>query len=129
MFARVAGLYESRDALGFDAESRRLLERYHTDFVRSGAQLSEEQKVRLREINAGLAELRTTFSQNVLNEVNDAAVVVESRAELAGLTDSQIESAAKEAEARELPGKYILTLQNTTQQPPLTSLENIVTVG
>ena len=53
-----------------------------------------------------------------------SAVVVDSRAELAGLTDSQIESAAKEAEARELPGKYVLTLQNTTQQPPLTSLEN-----
>jgi peptidyl-dipeptidase Dcp len=124
LFARVAGLYESRGSLGLDAESRRLLERYHTDFVRSGAQLSEEQKVRLREINAELAELRTTFSQNVLNEVNDAAVVVDSREELAGLTDSQIESAAIEAEARELPGKYVLTLRNTTQQPPLTSLEN-----
>ena len=124
LFARVAGLYASRDSLGFDAESRRLLERYHTDFVRSGAQLSEEEKVRLREINAELAELGTTFSQNVLNEVNDAAVVVDSREELAGLTDSQIESAAKEAETRELPGKYVLTLQNTTQQPPLTSLEN-----
>ena len=48
LFARVAGLYESRDSLGFDAESRRLLERYHTDFVRSGAQLSEEEKIRLR---------------------------------------------------------------------------------
>ena len=124
LFARVASLYESRDSLGFDAESRRLLERYHTDFVRSGARLSEEEKVRLREINAELAELGTTFSQNVLNEVNDAAVVVDSREELAGLTDSQIESASKEAETRELPGKYVLTLQNTTQQPPLTSLEN-----
>ncbi len=124
LFARVAGLYASRDSLGLDAESRRLLERYHTDFVRSGAQLFEEEKVRLREINAELAELGTTFSQNVLNEVNDAAVVVDSRGELAGLSDSQIDSAAKEAETRELPGKYALTLQNTTQQPPLTSLEN-----
>ena len=124
LFARVAGLYESRDSLGFDAESRRLLERYHTDFVRSGAQLSEEEKIHLRKINAELAELGTTFSQNVLNEVNESAVVVDSRAELAGLSDSQIESAAKEAEARELLGKYVLTLQNTTQQPPLTSLEN-----
>ncbi len=124
LFARVAGLYKSRDTLGFDAESRRLLERYHTDFVRSGAQLSEEEKVRLREINAELAELGTTFSQNVLNEVNESAVVVDSREELAGLSNSQIESAAKEAETRELPGKYVLALQNTTQQPPLASLEN-----
>jgi peptidyl-dipeptidase Dcp len=124
LFARVSSLYESRRSSGLDAESLRLLERYHTDFVRSGAELSEEEKIRLREINAELAELGTEFSQNVLHEVNDSAVVVDSRDELAGLTESQIESAAKEAESRELPGKYVLTLRNTTQQPPLTSLEN-----
>ena len=107
-----------------DAESLRLLERYHTDFVRAGAQLSVEEKTRLREINSGLAELRTAFGQNVLNEVNGAAVEVESREELAGLSDSQIESAAKEAAARGLDGSYVRTLQNTTQQPPLTTLEN-----
>ena len=124
LFARVAGLYESRNSLGLDPEELRLLERYHTDFVRAGAELSEEEKARLREINAELAELGTAFSQNVLHEVNESAVVVDSRAELAGLTESQIESAAKEAESRELEGKFVLTLQNTTQQPPLTSLEN-----
>jgi len=124
LFARVASLYEARDSLGLDPEAYRLLERYHTDFLRAGAQLSEEQKGRLREINAELAELRTAFSQNVLNEVNESAVIVESRDELAGLSESQVESAAKEAESRELAGKYVLTLQNTTQQPPLTSLEN-----
>ena len=124
LFARVAGLYESRNSLGLDPEELRLLERYHTDFVRAGAELSEEEKARLREINAELAELGTAFSQNVLHEVNESAVVVDSRVELAGLTESQIESAAKEAESRELEGKFVLTLQNTTQQPPLTSLEN-----
>ena len=124
LFARVAGLYESRNSLGLDPEELRLLERYHTDFVRAGAELSEEEKARLREINAELAELGTAFSQNVLHEVNESAIVVGSRAELAGLTESQIESAAKEAESRELEGKFVLTLQNTTQQPPLTSLEN-----
>jgi peptidyl-dipeptidase Dcp len=124
LFARVLSLYDARDSLGLDAESLRLLERYHLDFVRAGAELSEEQKSRLREINAEIAELRTAFSQNVLNEVNDSAVVVESRDDLAGLTDSQIESAAKEAESRDHEGQYILTLQNTTQQPPLTTLEN-----
>ena len=124
LFARVEALYEQRDSLGLDAESLRLLERYHTDFVRAGAQLSVEEKTRLREINSGLAELRTAFGQNVLNEVNGAAVEVESREELAGLSDSQIESASKEAAARGLDGSYVLTLQNTTQQPPLTTLEN-----
>ncbi len=124
LFARVASLYETRATLALDAEAHRLLERYRMDFVRAGAELSAEQKGRLREINAELAELGTAFSQNVLNEVNESAVVVESRDELAGLSESQIESAAKEAESRELAGKYVLTLQNTTQQPPLTSLEN-----
>ncbi len=124
LYARVSTLYAARDSLGLDAESLRLLERYHTDFVRAGAELSEEQKARLRDINAELAELGTAYGQNVLNEVNELAVVVETRDELAGLSESQVESAAKEAEARELPGKYVLTLRNTTQQPPLTSLEN-----
>lgn len=124
LFARVASLYDARESLGLDAESLRLLERYHTDFVRAGARLSEEEKARLREINAELAELQTAFSQNVLNEVNDSAIIVDSLDELNGLSKTQVESAADEAESRELDGKFVLTLQNTTQQPPLTSLEN-----
>jgi peptidyl-dipeptidase Dcp len=124
LFARVSSLYAARESLELDAESLRLLERYHMDFVRAGAELSEEQKSRLREINAELAELQTAFGQNVLNEVNDSAVVVESRDELAGLSESQIESAAKEAESRGLSGQFVLTLRNTTQQPPLTTLQN-----
>lgn len=124
LFARIASLYDTRDTLGLDADAMHLLERYHLDFVRSGAELSEEEKNRLRDINAELAELGTQFGQNVLNEVNDSAVVVDSREELAGLSANQIDSAAKEAEARELPGKFVLTLQNTSQQPPLTTLEN-----
>ena len=124
LFARVATLYLERESLGLDPESDRLLWRYYTDFVRAGAMLSDDEKARLREINSELAELRAAFSQNLLDEVNDSAVVVDSREELAGLSDSQVESAAEEAEARGLSGKYVLTLRNTTQQPPLTSLEN-----
>jgi peptidyl-dipeptidase Dcp len=124
LFARVAELYEARETLGLDAESLRLLERYYTDFVRAGAQLSDDQKARLRDINSELAELGTSFSQNVLNEVNDSAVVVDSREELAGLSDRQIESAAAEAKSRDLDGKFVLTLQNTTLQPVINSLEN-----
>jgi len=124
LFARVSSLYDQRDSLGLDAESLRLLERYYLDFKRAGAQLSAEQKIRFREINTKLAELGTAFGQNVLNEVNDSAVIVDTREELAGLSDSEIESAASEAKARGLEGKYVLTLQNTTQQPPLTLLQN-----
>lgn len=125
LFERVDTLYQERDELDLDAESRQLLERYHTDFVRAGARLSEEEKERLKEINTELAELGTEFSQKVLKEVNDSAVVVDSREELAGLSDSRIETAAEDAADRDLEeGKYVITLQNTTRQPPLTSLEN-----
>ncbi len=124
LFTRINTLYQARTELGLDAESSRLLERYFTDFVRAGARLSDEEKIRLREINAELAELSTAFDQNVLNEVNDSAIVVEARDELAGLSENEIESAAAEATARGLEGRYVITLRNTTQQPVLSSLKN-----
>ncbi len=124
LFARIDSLHQSREDLGLDPESLRLLERYHTDFVRAGARLSAEEKTRLRNINSERAELATAFSQNVLNEVNDSAVVVDSVDELAGFSASQIESAAAAAKERGLDGKYVITLRNTTQQPALSSLEN-----
>lgn len=124
LFERVSTLYAQRESLGLDAESLRLLEQYYIDFKRAGAQLSAEQKIRLRAINTQLAELGTEFSQNVLNEVNDSAVIVDTREELAGLSDNEIDSAADEAVSRGLDGKFVLTLRNTTQQPPLAALEN-----
>ncbi len=124
LFARIKTLYDSRATLGLDAESVRLVERYYDDFVRAGAALDEAQKARMREINTRMAALGTQFSQNVLAEVNDSAVVVDSREELAGLTDAQIEAAAAAAKTRGLDGKYVITLLNTTGQPPLSQLEN-----
>ena len=88
------------------------------------AELSSEDKDRLRAINAELASLQTTFSQNVLSEVNDSAVVVESRDELGGLSDNEISSAAEAAAGGELEGQYVLALRNTSGQPLLASLEN-----
>lgn len=123
LFARIDQLYEQRDFLELDAESTRLLERYHTDFVRAGARLTETEKQRLRAINSELAELGTAFTQNVLAEVNDSAVHVESREQLEGLSESRIRAAAAEAEDRGLDG-YVITLLNTSGQPPLTNLED-----
>lgn len=124
LFARVSTLYAQREELALDPESDRLLERYHTSFVRAGAQLDEEQKQRLREINSELARLRTQFTQNVLAEVNASAVVVDTCEELAGLSNAQIQAAADEAASRGEDGKYVITLRNTSGQPPLASLEN-----
>ena len=124
LFARISALYENRDDLGLDPESHRLLERTHIDFIRAGAGLSEEQQEQLRDINARIAVLETRFSQNVLSEVNDVAIVVDSREELTGLDEALITAAENEAESRDLPGRFVLPLLNTSGQPALASLQN-----
>jgi len=138
LYARVKSLYDQRETLGLDAESKRLLERYHTDFVRAGAQLSDADKVKLKAMNAELATLSTTFSQNLLKETNASAVLVDKREELAGLSEAAITGAAEAAKraaeeatkagdaakAKSLEGKYLIALMNTTGQPPLASLQN-----
>lgn len=124
LFARVKALYDRRETLEIDAESRRLIEEYYGDFVRAGAQLSDADKERLQAINAELASLQTTFSQNVLKEVNRSAMVVDTLEELAGLSANEIAAAAEAASARGLEGKYVIALLNTSGQPALSSLEN-----
>ncbi|MEO7073280.1 MAG: M3 family metallopeptidase [Rhodanobacter sp.] len=124
LFARIQKLYDTRTALGLDAEGVRLIERYHTGFVRAGAQLPASAQARLKAINAEQAKLGTQFSQNVLAEVNDSAVVVDTREQLAGLTDEQIGAAAAAAKAKGLDGKYLIALLNTTGQPPEAQLHD-----
>lgn len=124
LFARIQALFADRTELGLTPEAVRLIEQYHTDFVRAGAALSREEKSRLREINGELASLQTKFSQNVLNEVNAMALVVDSREELTGLDAALIDAAAKEAVSRDLAGKYVIPLLNTSGQPALSSLQN-----
>lgn len=122
LFARIDALHQRRGELDLDAEQQRLLDEYHRNFVRAGARLSDDQKARLKEINGELARLSTEFSQNVLKEVNDIAVVVDSADKLEGLTQAQVQAAAAEAADRGLEGKYVLTLMNFSSQPQLTSL-------
>ena len=124
LFARIDALYQKRASLGLDAEGVRLVERYYKDFVRAGAKLSDADKVKLKHMNAELAELNSQFTQNVLDEVNAAAVVVSDVKELDGLTPAQVATAADEARSRHLDGKYVLTLLNTTGQPLESELTN-----
>ena len=124
LFQRVKALYDRRDKLGLDPESKRLLERYDTDFVRAGAQLSGADKDRLKALNAELAQLSTTFSQNLLKETNASALVVDSRAELDGMTPAAIGAAASAATASGLDGKFLVALSNTTSQAPLAVLSD-----
>jgi peptidyl-dipeptidase Dcp len=127
LFARIKTLHDKRATLGLDAESAFLLERYYKDFVRAGANLSAADKVKLKDYNGKLAALQTQFSQNVLKEVNASAFVVDTRAELAGLSDKAIDAAAAEAKKRGLDGKFVIPVVNTTQQAPLAVLTNRAT--
>ena len=124
LFARVKAVYDEREALHLDPESAQLLSRTHLQFVRAGANCSDPDKARLRQINGQLSSLTTQFQQNVRQATQDGAVQVDSVAELEGLSPEQIGAAAAAAKARNLAGKWLLTLQNTTIQPPLAQLKN-----
>lgn len=124
VFARIQALYDKRDELGLDAESKYLLERYYKDFVRAGAKLSEADKTKLKAMNSELATLQTKFLQFVLKEKNASSVAVDNRAELAGMSDNEIAAAATSAKENKQAGKFLIDLQNTSGQPALSSLQN-----
>ena len=124
LYARVKSLYNKRASLGLDAESAYLLFRYNEDFVRAGAKLSAPDKEKLKAFNGEIATLQTTFTQNVLKEINASALVVDTRAELAGMSEAAIEAAAAEAKKRGKDGKFVVALGNTTGQAPLAVLTN-----
>ncbi|MDB5949777.1 MAG: dipeptidyl carboxypeptidase [Massilia sp.] len=122
LYARIKSLVDKGAKLQLDAESAYLLKRYNTDFVRAGAPLSALDKDKLKAWNAELASLQTTFSQNVLKDANASALVVDTRAELAGMDDKAIATAAFEAKKRGLEGKFVIPVVNTTGQASLATL-------
>lgn len=124
LFQRISKIYQKKDQLKLDAESERLLERYYSDFVREGAQLSDADKTRLKGLNGKLATLATQFSQNVLKETNNGGLVLDQVSELDGLSEQEITTAANAAAAKGMPGKYLIPLVNTTGQPLLANLKN-----
>ena len=124
MYAKIKALYDNRRNLQLDDESSRLLEKYSVDFIRAGAALTIEQQQRMKSINAQIAVLETEFSQNVLSEVNDLAIVVDSREELTGLNEALIAASEQEGKSREMPGKFVIPLLNTSNQPSLANLQN-----
>ncbi|HTS03288.1 MAG TPA: M3 family metallopeptidase, partial [Thermoanaerobaculia bacterium] len=124
LYARVKTLWNARDALGLDSESRYLLQRVHSNFVRAGAELDDADKAKLRALNEEEATLTTRFAELLLADTKASSVVVSDRRELAGLSEGDLASAAGRAKERGLEGKWVLDLQNTTQQPVLSSLTN-----
>lgn len=124
LFERISILYGQLEQLQLDVQSARLLEQYYKDYVRAGAALSPQQQEQMREINSKIAVLETQYSQNVLSEVNDLAIVVDTREELIGMSEALITAAQNEAESRNKPGKFVIPLLNTSGQPSLSSLQN-----
>ena len=120
LYRRVAALFDRRDELGLDAEEARVLDRYHTHFVRAGAQLEPEAKARLATILERLATLGTQFSQNILADEKAYTLVLDGEADLAGLPDFLRAAAARAGEERGLPGKHVITLSRSSIEPFLT---------
>jgi peptidyl-dipeptidase Dcp len=124
LFARIKSVYDQRDTLNLDPEQKRLVEHDYAQFVRSGAQLSDADKATLRKLNVEETTLATQFHTKLVAATAAGAVVVDDKAKLDGLSEGDIASAAQDAAARKLDGKYLLALQNTTQQPTLASLKD-----
>ncbi|MGA7326445.1 MAG: M3 family metallopeptidase [Rhodomicrobium sp.] len=117
LFERVDKLFQSSDSLGLTEEQSQLLENYHKRFVRAGARLGPEAKARLKQIGARLSELSTAFSQNVLADEKAFQLILEGEGDLKGLPDFVRQAAAKTANDRNLPGKYVITLSRASIEP------------
>lgn len=124
LFARIEAIYNDRNNSGLTPEAVRLVEVYHQRFIMAGAKLTDEQKVKIRALNEEQSTLTNEFSQRLLRLTKEIAIVVDSKEQLAGLTDSEITSAANDAKAAGHEGKYLINITNTTRQPVLASLEN-----
>jgi peptidyl-dipeptidase Dcp len=124
LFQRVETIYNQRDTLKLDPESARLVEVIYKNFVHAGAKLSAADKARLKDLNKEESTLDTAFTNKLLAATKDAAPVFDDKAKLAGLSDAGLAAAAQAAKDRKLDGKYVLSLQNTTQQPELRDLSD-----
>ncbi len=124
LFARVQALHGQRESLGLDAESLRLLDRYHTDFVRAGARVKGADQDKLKKLNAEIATLQTQFTQNVLDATNASGVYVEDRKQLDGLGGNAIAAAEAAAKAAGKDKGYLIALMNTSGQPATAELSD-----
>jgi peptidyl-dipeptidase Dcp len=126
LYHRVQAIYEQRQALPLDPESLRLIEYYHREFVHAGANLSDADKTRLKAMNEEISTLENDFKTKLLAATQEAAYGTTEQGKLAGLSDSQLAAAAEAAKQRKQEG-WVLTLQNTTQQPYLADLTDRAT--
>ena len=124
LFAKVKKVYDSRENLTLTAEQKKIMENIYDRFVNSGAELNEEEKARMSEINKELSMLQLNFSQNLLHETNNTFVTANSLEELKGLSQADIDAAAKMAEKNGQPGKWMFNMQRPSCNPVLQYCEN-----
>ena len=127
LFARVQAVYDQRDSLKLDPESLRLVEVTYKNFVRGGAKLSDADKAKLKDLNKEESTLSTQFSNKLLAATKAGALVVDDKSKLDGLSEGDIAAAAGAAKERKVDGKWVVVLQNTTQQPALQDINDRAT--
>ena len=124
LFARVKAVYDNQGQMNLDKEQKKLLELTYKGFVRSGANLSEADQAKLRELNERISVLELTFGQNVLRETNDFELVIDKQEDLSGLPADVIANAAQTAKDKGMEGKWIFTLHNPSVMPFLQYADN-----
>ncbi|GAA0873931.1 M3 family metallopeptidase [Wandonia haliotis] len=124
LFARIQTLWENKATLNLNSQQTKVLENQYKSFVRGGANLPEDKKGRLREINEKISLLTLKFGQNQLAETNDFQLVIDQKSDLSGLSDDLIETAAREAGAAGMEGKWLFTLHNPSVMPFLQYADN-----
>ena len=127
LFDRITAVYNHLDKSNLDSESKRLVQYYYQEFVLAGAKLSDADKAQLKKYNEQEASLSAKFTNQLLAAAKAGAYIANSKAELAGMSEGAIDAAAEDAKAADLNGKWLLPLQNTTQQPALGSLTDRTT--
>src|SRR4051812_2223852 len=111
LFRRVRAIYDERPRLDLSPEQDYLVERYHLEFIRAGAQLPESDKAQLRVLNQEESTLTTEFQNRLLAATKAGALVIDSRDDLEGLSEADVAAAAETAKERNLAGKWVLLLQ------------------
>jgi peptidyl-dipeptidase Dcp len=125
LFARIKSVYDRRDKLNLNHDQLRTVEKYYSDFSRSGANLSPDKQTELRKLNEELALLDLKFGENHLAETNkNFKLIVENQADLKGLPADVISAAAEKAKEENLAGKWVFTLQKPSMIPFLQYAEN-----
>lgn len=118
---------KSLNLASLKGEDRKLTEYYLQQFELAGANLSTEDKEKMKKINEELASLQTSFSNKLLIARKNGAVLFDNESELDGLSKAELDAAKAKATEAGFPGKYLIGLLNTTQQPLLPSLKNRAT--